>query len=451
MSDALSGARVAVLDDEPRMVEIVTMLLRRDGYDARGFGDPHELLRAIEADPVDLLLTDLRMPGMDGVDVLTRARSLLPELPVILFTAHATVQTAIEAMRRGAYDYVQKPFDNAELKALVARALDHSRLRRENRVLREAASGGALMIVESPAMKRVMAIARRVAPSKSTVLITGESGTGKEVVARAIHRGSERADRPFVALNVKALSDTLLESELFGHVKGAFTGADKDRAGVFERADGGTLFLDEIGEVGLDVQAKLLRVLQEREVQPVGASAPRRIDVRLLAATNRALGADVAAGRFREDLYFRLAVIPIEVPPLRERPEDIVPLASAFLRRHARERGRTLGFTPEALAWLTSHAWPGNVRELENAIERGAVLAMGDVLELTDLAPDAAEERAPDLEPRANLADFIDRATASHIERVLEETGGKRAEAAKRLGIDRTTLYRLMRKYEIDG
>jgi len=440
-------ATVAVLDDEARMVEIVSMILRRAGYEVRGFTEPEKLLDSLDAEPVELLLTDLKMPGLDGVQVLERARAKLPGLPVILFTAHATVKTAIAAMKRGAYDYVSKPFDNAELVGLVGRALDHARLRGDARYL--GATGKTRIVAQSDAMKRVLSMVRRVAPSRSTVLITGESGTGKEVVARALHYFGSRADEPFVALNVKALSESVLESELFGHVAGAFTGARGDKPGVFERADGGTLLLDEIGEVSVDFQAKLLRTLQEREVQPVGATEARPVDVRLVAATHRDLAADVKAGRFREDLFFRLNVIPIHIPPLRERRDDVLPLARAFLARVAADEGRALrGWTPEVEAWLLGHDWPGNVRELQNAIERGAVLAIGDTIELADVEPGSASTGE---EATGTLAELLDRATAEHVRRVLADCDGKRVEAAKRLGIDRTTLYRLMRKHELSG
>ena len=440
------SASIAVVDDEARMVEIVSMLLRRDGHEVRGFTEPEAFLESLEREPVDLLLTDLRMPRMDGVEVLRRARAELPGLPVILFTAHATVQTAIEAMKEGAYDYLQKPFDNDEMKALVRRALEHSRLARENRLLRR---GGADVVAESDAMKRVMALLRRVAPSRSTVLITGESGTGKEVAAKALHASSDRADGPLVALNVKALGESVLESELFGHEKGAFTGADRSKPGVFERADGGTLLLDEIGEISASFQAKLLRVLQEREILPVGGTEARPVDVRLVAATNRDLEAEVREGRFREDLFFRLNVIPVHLPPLRERPADVLPLARRFLAKqsHALER-QFDGWTEEAERWMLAHDWPGNVRELENAIERGALLADGRTLALSDLTlkpSDPEGETWP-----TDLGAFVERATAEHVRRVLGEVEGKRVEAARRLGIDRTTLYRLMRKHGIE-
>ena len=448
--------RIAVLDDEPRMVDIVAMVLRREGYAVEAFVDPHEALAALEKQPFDLLLTDLRMPGLDGVEVLRRARILEPELPIILITAHATIPTAIEAMRAGAFDYVEKPFDNTELKTLVKRALEVTRLARENRYLRaELGSRYAVdeWVAESAALREVGELVRRAARSPSTVLVSGESGTGKELVARAVHYHSDRVGRPFVAANCKAFAEGVFESELFGHEKGAFTGADRARAGLFERADGGTLFLDEIGEIGPDLQAKLLRVLQERRVQRVGAGEEREVDVRVVAATNRELRAEVAAGRFREDLYFRLAVIPIHIPPLRERREDVLPLARHFLRRWNAQLGRELrGWSDEVEAWMLRHGWPGNVRELENALERGVVLARGDRIELDDLlvGPDEADGE-PDAGSAGGLQDFLDQAAARRIRDVLEETGGVRVEAARTLGIDRTTLYRLMRKYGITG
>jgi transcriptional regulator with GAF, ATPase, and Fis domain len=331
-----------------------------------------------------------------------------------------------------------------------------TRLARENRYLRaELGSRYAVedWVAESAALREVGDLVRRAARSPSTVLVSGESGTGKELVARAVHYHSDRVGRPFVAANCKAFAEGVFESELFGHEKGAFTGADRARAGLFERSDGGTLFLDEIGEIGPDLQAKLLRVLQERRVQRVGAGEEREVDVRVVAASNRDLRAEVAAGHFREDLYFRLAVIPIHIPPLRERREDVLPLARHFLRRWNAQLGRELrGWSEEVEAWMLRHAWPGNVRELENALERGVVLARGDRIELDDLLVAADEEEGePTAAPGAGLQDFLDQAAARRIREVLEETDGVRVEAARLLGIDRTTLYRLMRKYGITG
>ena len=453
-------ATVAVLDDEQRMVDILCMLLRREGYEALGFSTPAEALAALADNPFDLLLVDLKMPQMDGIEVLKRARALDPDLPVILMTAFATVQTAIAAMREGAFDYLQKPFDNQVVKNVARRALDMTRLSRENRYLRaELKSRYHLdrIVAESEAMRHVLDIVRRVARTPSTVLILGESGTGKELIARALHYHSDRVGAPFVAVNARAFSEGVLESELFGHEKGAFTGAAGARPGLFERADGGTLFLDEIGEVTLNFQTKLLRVLQEREVQRVGGQQPRAVDVRVVTATNRDLKAEVAAGRFREDLFYRLAVIPIRLPPLRERPEAVLPLARHFLERvGARLNRQPPDLSPEVEAWFKAHTWPGNVRELENTVERGVVLCPGDQIEIDHLLLDPADHHAVAQagEPTpggGTLQEALDRATVQSIEAALRAAEGGRNEAARALGIDRTTLYRLMKRHGIEG
>jgi two-component system, NtrC family, response regulator HydG len=443
--------RIAVLDDEARMVAILEMLLRREGYEVQGFSDPEAAVTALAEQRADLLLTDLKMAGLDGLEVLERVRAADPELPVIVLTAHATVATALRALRLGAFDYVEKPFDNDALKALVRRALDHSRLARENRYLRaelRARQGDGAVIAESAALRGVLDRVRRAARSTATVLVTGESGTGKELVARAVHVQSDRVGAPFVAVNCRALAASLLESELFGHERGAFTGADRARSGLFERADGGTLFLDEIGDVSLEFQAKLLRVLQERRVTRVGGNEERAVDFRLVAASQRDLRREVDAGRFREDLYFRLAVIPIQIPPLRERREDVLPLARHFLARANADRSPPLaGWSPEVEAFLLRHAWPGNARELENAIERGAVLARGERIELDDLlAGDPSEAPAPPGDPEETLRVYLDRMSRERVREVLAACGGSKSEAARRLGVDRTTLYRLLER-----
>jgi two-component system, NtrC family, response regulator AtoC len=447
--------RLLILDDEQRMVDIMAMVFRREGYEVHAFTDSQAALLALRAEPFDGLITDLKMPGSDGLSVLQQAKAIDSELPVILITAHASVATAIAAMRHGAFDYVEKPFDNDELKALVRRALDVTRLARDNRYLRAELRSRYqpdALVAESTAMREVLELVRRAARSRSTVLITGESGTGKEVIARAVHYHSDRVSGPFIAVNCKAFAESVLESELFGHEKGAFTGADRAKPGLFERADGGTLFLDEIAEVSADSQGKLLRVLQERRFYRVGGTTERTTDVRLVAATNRDLRAEVTAGRFREDLYFRLAVIPIHLPPLRERQEDVLPLARHFLAKWNTELSRNVkGWTSAVEAYLQRYSWPGNVRELENTIERGVVLAQGEYIDLGDLLIEATPE-APSSErdtQNENLQTFLDRAAADHVRAVLKEVGGARAEAAKRLGIERTTLYRLMRKYGI--
>ena len=456
---------IAVLDDEARMTEVLAMLLRREGHEVSCFTDPRALVGALAERSFDLLFTDLKMPGMDGLAVLKEARRLAPDMPVVLMTAHASVATALAAVREGAFDYVEKPFDNEACKALAQRALQVTRLHRENRYLRARLRQlHALdeVVTASPAMREMFELAARAARSRATALISGESGTGKELVARAIHRHIDRVQGPFVAVNCKAFAGGVLESELFGHEKGAYTGASQTRAGVFERADGGTLFLDEIGEVDLEFQAKMLRVLQTREVLPVGGARAKVVDVRVVAATNRDLRAEVAAGRFREDLYFRLAVIPIRLPPLRERPEDVLPLARHFLARWTAELGRTIsGWTPEVEAWLLRHPWPGNVRELENLIERAAVLAREEEITLADLLiePGARARTVADGEAAADggadealpLQAYLDRAAERRIRGALARCQGRRAEAAHSLGVERTTLYRLMKKFGIEG
>lgn len=447
--------RLLILDDEQRMVDILAMVLRREGYEVCPFVDAKAALAALRAEPFDLFITDLKMPDMDGLTVLEQSKKIAAELPVILITAHASVATAIAAMREGAFDYVEKPFDNDDLKNLVRRALDVHRLARENRYLRAELKQRyrlEALVAESPTMHEVLDLVRRAARSRSTVLITGESGTGKEMIARAVHYHSDRVGQPFVGVNCKAFAEAVLESELFGHEKGAFTGADRHKSGLFERADGGTVFLDEIGEVNADFQGKLLRVLQERTFQRVGGVHERTVDVRVVAATNRDLRAEVAAGRFREDLYFRLAVIPVHLPSLRERREDVLPLARHFLAKWNTELSRQLnGWTPDVEAYLLKHNWPGNVRELENTIERGVVLARGELVTLGDLLIDAELDSGASAVENASgdLQSFLDQAAAERIRSVLKEVHGARLEAARRLGIDRTTLYRLMRKYKI--
>ena len=441
--------RVLVVDDEARMAEAMAAALERSGYECEAFAAGEAAFSAFRERGADVVVTDWRMPGLDGLALLRQVRAARPGTPVILVTAYGDVPSAVQAMREGAFDYVTKPFDNDELRGLVARALELVHLREENRRLRDEllARVGAEAVAESEAMKAVLDLVERAAPSRAPVLVQGESGTGKEVVARRLHLGSERAAGPFVAVNCKAFADSVLESELFGHEKGAFTGAVAAHAGCFERADGGTLLLDEIGEVSPSFQAKLLRVLQEGEVQRVGAARPRRVDVRVVAATNRDLRTEIAEGRFREDLYFRLNVIPVAIPPLRERPADVLPLARHFLARHARESGRLLRLGPEAEERLLAHDWPGNVRELMNAIERAAVLARSEEVLPEDLLLEPRPGPVPGEAGRADtLQAALDHAAAERIRLALAATGGRRAEAAAVLGVDRTTLFRWMKR-----
>jgi DNA-binding NtrC family response regulator len=443
-------ARILIVDDEERMADVIAMALRRAGYECETRQNGVEALQALEERGADLLVTDWKMPEMDGLELLRRVHVQRPALPVILITAHGSVPSAVAAMREGAFDYVTKPFDNDELRALVARALDMTRLERENRYLRQEVSSRyapETIVAESKRSQELLALVRRVAPSRSTVLIQGESGTGKELVARLLHYWSDRVGQPFVAINCKAFAEGVLESELFGHEKGAFTGATAARTGCFERATGGTLFLDEIGEVSPDFQAKLLRVLQDSEVLPVGGNKPHPIDVRVVAATNRPLREEVAAGRFREDLYFRLNVIPIQLAPLRERREDVLPLARHFLHRYADEAARRVSLSEEAERALLAHPWPGNVRELENAIERAVVLAREESIKSEDLLLEQAAESK--VTAQGTLQDALDQAAAARIRAALEAADGQRAEAAQALGIERTTLYRMMKRLGI--
>jgi DNA-binding NtrC family response regulator len=445
--------RVLVVDDEERMATVAAMALARAGYECETCPGGEAALAAIEARGADVVVTDWRMPGMDGIELLRRLHAKRPALPVILITAHGSVPSAVTAMREGAFDYITKPFDNDELRALVGRALDLRRLERENRYLKqEVASRYApdAMVAESARSKELIDLVRRVAQSKATVLIQGESGTGKELVARLLHYWSDRVGQPFVAVNCKAFAEGVLESELFGHEKGAFTGAAAARAGCFERAQGGTLFLDEIGEVSLDFQAKLLRVLQEGEVLRVGATQPRRIDVRVVAATNRVLRDEVQAARFRDDLFFRLNVIPVQLAPLRERREDVLPLVHHFLAGHVAGGGRPLLLSPEAERAIVAHAWPGNVRELENVMERAVVLARGEAIMPEDLLLEQTLAKAPGPADPAlhagTLQECLDRAAETRIRSALEAAQGQRVEAARALGIERTTLYRMMKR-----
>ena len=442
--------RVLIVDDEQRMAEVLAMALGRTGYECETCDSGTAALAALDRRRADVVITDWKMPEMDGIELLRQLRARHPTLPVILVTAFASVPSAVAAIREGAFDYVTKPFDNEELRTIVARALALRRLERENHYLRQEVENRYApdaIVAESARSREVLDLVRRVAPSRATVLIQGESGTGKELIARLLHYWSDRVGQPFVAVNCKAFAEGVLESELFGHERGAFTGATTTRAGCFQRADGGTLFLDEIGEISADFQAKLLRVLQDGEILPVGGTRSVSVNVRIVAATNRVLRDEVATGQFREDLFFRLNVIPVQLAPLRDRPEDILPLARHFLERHAREAHRTLAFSAEADMALRTHAWPGNVREIENAVERAVVLARETEISPEDLL---LQEGTGSREARAtaggSLQDVLDHAATERIRSALDTAHGQRAEAARALGIDRTTLYRMMKR-----
>ena len=439
--------KILIVDDEPNVHYSFRRALEGE-YEVHSAYDGDEALARLASGEPDVLLLDVRMPRRDGISTLEAIRARHPDVPVVVMTAFGTAETAIRATSLAARDYLLKPVDVPALKKLLREILPNGDGAPQPA---ERAEVGVDLIGQSPGMQEIGKLIGRAANADATVLITGETGTGKELVARAIHRHGKRHRGPLVAVNCAAIPDNLLESELFGHERGAFTGAERARPGLFERAHGGTVFLDEIGDVDLDFQAKLLRVLQERRVRRVGGDEEREVDVRVVAATNRELRAEVAAGRFREDLYFRLAVVPIVLPPLRERRDDVLPLARSFLAAANAQLGRAVtGFSPEVERWLVAHAWPGNVRELENAIERGVVLASGERLELEDVALGASAKPAPSEPAGEGLQGFLEQAAAERIRKALTDAGGVKAEAARRLAIDRTTLYRLMRRYGID-
>lgn len=435
-----------VVDDDPGHRIMLITLLGEWGYQVQGAEDGATAIRLCHETPFDLVLMDIRMAGLNGIEALTQIKAWNPAIIVLIMTAWANTETAVSAMKAGAWDYLTKPLDFDELKMTIERALDHVALSSENQQLRnELATQLQLqegMVARSDAMRQVMNLVQAVAPSEATVLIGGESGTGKERIARLIHDNSPRRNGPFIAINCGALSESLLESELFGHAKGAFTGAEKARPGRFAAANKGTLFLDEIGEMPLPMQVKLLRVIQEREVQRLGEDQPQKIDVRLLAATNRDLQERVAAGEFRQDLWYRLNVVSITLPPLCERVEDIPLLADAFLTRFAKRNGKQLkGFTPQAMDRMLKYRWPGNIRELENAVERAVVLAIGDYVGLQVLPPTLNPGDDQESSPLVFDDMSLEEIEQAAIARMLEVTGGNKSEAARRLGITRKTLH----------
>ncbi len=440
--------RILIVDDDRAMREMLASLFKERGVWVEDASSADAALAQAAEQEFDVVLSDVRMPGLSGVELVGQLRRLRPGTPVVLMTAFGSIDSAVDAMRSGAFDYLTKPFEPEAVILAVERALSHRALALENEQLRRAVDrSGSLgeLIGRSPAMREIFALIKRIAHGRSSVLITGESGTGKEVVARAIHFHGDRAEKPFVPINCTAIPEGLLESELFGHVRGAFTGAHASKRGLFEKADGGSLFLDEIGDMGLVLQGKLLRVLQDREIRPVGGTQSVRVEVRILAATNRDLEAEIAAGRFREDLFYRLNVIPIHIPPLRERPEDVPALVEAFLRRHADGRRRFL--SPEALERLLAHPWRGNARELENVIERALALSDAETLGPDDIplpgGPAPEQPRGEDfLATAATQGMTLHELSERYTEQVLRNTGGNKVQAARILGIDRKTLYR---------
>jgi DNA-binding NtrC family response regulator len=453
-SDTARGARVLIIDDERSILDTVQLLLRGEGFDVVTAQKPAEAMAQVAEIAPDLVLSDIRMPGMTGLDVLATMRAHDPEVPVILMTAQASLQTAMQAVNEGAFYYLQKPFSNADLVALCRRACRTRELSTENRALkreigRRDDSGAGRPVGRQRGFVEVVKLAEMVAPTESTVLITGESGTGKEILARHIHQLSERSAGPFVSVNCGALPENLLESELFGHVKGSFTGAHRDKDGLLAVARGGTFFLDEVGEMSPALQVKLLRALQEREIVPVGATQPVSIDVRIIAATNRDLDEEIRRGSFRSDLYYRLNVITMHLPPLRERAEDVVLLAEYFLRRVTPPHGTPLTLTPECAEALQRYEWPGNVRELENALERAAILTRGSAIGVDALpARITSPAAAPLVSDRAPANPTLELVERAYILWVLQAEGGNKARAAEVLGIDPSTLYRKLNRYE---
>lgn len=446
--------KILIIDDEPKMGPALGRMLEREGHIVRSTTTPQEGLEWLQQDDYDVVLCDMRMPTMSGLDVLREAKRRVPELDFVIMTAYADARSAVECMKEGALDYLIKPFSMDELKILLSRIEETRHLREENARLRELVDERASLeniIAASKQMQDVLARARKVAAANSSVLLLGESGTGKEVIARAIHRLSTRAQKPLVVVNCGAIPETLLEGELFGHTRGSFTGATESRKGMFESADGGTIFLDEIGDLPLHLQVKLLRVLQEGEIQRIGENTPRKVDVRVIAATNRDLEQLVAEGKFRQDLYYRLNVIPIYIPPLRERREDIAPLIEHFIRKYS-PPGQRKHLSPEALARLMRYDYPGNVRELENAIEHAVVLSEGETITVEDLplqiqnaewervifpTPDTDSLSLEELEKRALLA-------------ALDKTNYNITRAAAHLGITRRTLGYRIKKYGLE-
>lgn len=458
MTDIKDKPSVLVVDDETGILDSLNILLRNEGFVPRTAHGGKAGLAAIAETRPDIVLTDVRMPNVTGVEILAAARQSDPDVPVILMTAQATLQSAMQAVNEGAFYYIQKPFRNDELIAILRRAAEHRNLRVENKSLKQAIkraerSGVARPVGVSKSWLEVLRLVETVAPTDSTVLIQGESGTGKEVIARYIHELSTRTDGPFVSINCGALPESLLESELFGHTKGSFTGAIRDKIGLFGASSKGTFFLDEIGETTPSTQVKLLRALQHREVIPVGATEAVAVDTRVVAATNRDLDEEIRSGGFRSDLYYRLNVISLHLPPLRQRRDDIPVLAEHFLHRIATARGEQVKqLAGEAAAALTDYNWPGNVRELENALERSVILTPGEEIPLSALPERVTERRAePLVSTRTPPNPTLEAVERAYIMWVLQSESGNKSRAAEVLGIDPSTLYRKLSRYGVEA
>ncbi|HSL20033.1 MAG TPA: sigma-54 dependent transcriptional regulator [Vicinamibacterales bacterium] len=459
VTSAPPSARILVVDDERSMRELLAIVLKREGHEVLLAENGRRAIELLEKESVELLISDVKMPDVSGVQVLEAAQRTNPEIIGIMITAYASTETAVEALRLGAYDYLSKPFNVDELKLKVHKALERKRLQQENVLLKRALQSSnqfSNIIGRSPVMLAVFQLVQTIAPTASTVLISGESGTGKELVARAIHFNSPRKDRPFVALNCGALPETLLESELFGHVRGAFTGADSNKKGLVEVAEKGTVFLDEIGEMSPIVQVKVLRVLQDRKFRRLGGTEETEADIRIIAATNRDLSKLVAEGKFREDLFYRINVIPVRLPPLRDRLEDIPLLAEHFLAKYASQIGRKLsGISPEAMRLLQAYPWPGNIRELENAIERAVTLEAGSFVQASSLPEHVQSGTSGDgkdavvLDSGFDLERHVEDIEREYISEALRRAGGVKSRAAELLGMSFRSFRYYMKKYNL--
>lgn len=443
--------KLMVVDDDQNIQDVLRTLLEAEGYEVLSAADAAQLQAAFDGPQPGVVLLDLQLPDAHGIDLLPIIKAPWPDSEVIIVTGNATIDYAVEAIKCGAYDFISKPFDSKRLIVTVKNALEHKLLRDQTSSLRQALAamaGGAAPVFQSPAMKTVVRTVERVAPSDVSILITGESGVGKEIITDLIHALSPRSQGPLVKVNCAALPHELIESELFGSVKGAYTGAQADREGLFRQADGGTLLLDEISEMPIDTQSKLLRVLQEKEVRPVGGRTSYRVDTRVVAATNRVPDEAIKAGKLREDLFYRISAISIAIPPLRERKEDVMPLANSFLQRFAAQANRTIaGFSPSAMDLLKKHPWPGNVRQLQNEVQRAVLMTDGSIVEARDLSI-SVPASAPEDDSNLTLMEAMERNT---IVQMLKETNGNKLETARRLGIGRQTLYNKIKAYNIQA
>lgn len=446
-----TNQKVAVVDDDLEMGRLVTDLLAEEGFSVTRYSSAQEALVKFKKEPPQVLITDLKMKEIDGMMFLRKVNADYPNVVCIMMTAFGSIETAIEAMKAGAYHYIIKPFKNDEMVLLTRRAMEKAALTRDNKLLRKELNKSFSLesiIGKSAVMAEVFETVKRVAPAVANVLISGESGSGKELVARAIHNSGPRKNKPFIPVNCSAIPEQLLESELFGHVRGSFTGAIADKKGLFEEAEGGTIFLDEIGDLNLTLQAKLLRVIQDRQIRAVGDNKLRQIDVRVVAATHRDLKTMVSETTFREDLFYRLNVLPVRVPPLRERPEDIPLLVETFIAKFAAQNNSPVaGITPEAMAALMAHPWPGNVRELENIIERAVVLSRDDLIDQKAVLGSAVVQAKQSIDQLFDDNPTLEQIEERYIKLILGQTHGQKDKAAKILGINRRTLYRKERVF----